>query len=43
MSVALVWVENGNVDEETGVISVPAAPVLVQGNGKTSRSVQYKL
>ena len=33
VSVALVWVENGNVDEETGVISVPAAPVLVQGNG----------
>ena len=33
VSVALVWVENGNVDEETGVISVPVAPVLVQGNG----------
>ena len=33
VSVALVWVENGNVDEETGVISVPAVPVLVQGNG----------
>ncbi|MEE0870011.1 MAG: hypothetical protein U0L52_01365 [Bacteroidaceae bacterium] len=33
MSVALVWVENGEVNEETGVISVPAAPVLVQGNG----------
>ena len=33
VSVALVWVENGDVDEETGVISVPAAPVLVQGNG----------
>ena len=33
VSVALVWVENGEVDEETGVISVPAAPVLVQGNG----------
>ena len=33
VSVALVWVENGNVDEETGVISVEAAPVLVQGNG----------
>ena len=33
VSVALVWVENGNVDEETGIISVPAAPVLVQGNG----------
>ena len=33
VSVALVWVENGNVDEETGVISVPAALVLVQGNG----------
>ena len=33
VNVALVWVENGNVDEETGVISVPAAPVLVQGNG----------
>ncbi len=33
VSVALVWVENGNVDEESGVISVPAALVLVQGNG----------
>ena len=33
VSVALVWVENGNVDEETGVISVPATPVLIQGNG----------
>ena len=33
VSVALVWVENGDVNEETGVISVPAAPVLVQGNG----------
>ena len=33
VNVALVWVENGNVDEETGVICVPAAPVLVQGNG----------
>ena len=33
VNVALVWVENGNVDEETGVISVPAAPVVVLGNG----------
>ena len=33
VSVALVWVENGNVDEESGVINVPASPVLVQGNG----------
>ena len=33
VNVALVWVENGNVDEETGIISVEAAPVLVQGNG----------
>ena len=33
VSVALVWVENGEVKEETGVISVEAAPVLVQGNG----------
>ena len=33
VSVALVWVENGNVDEETGIISVPAAPILIQGNG----------
>ena len=33
VSVALVWVENGDVDEETGVISVPVTPVLVQGNG----------
>ena len=32
VSVALVWVENGDVNEETGVISVEAAPVLVQGN-----------
>ena len=37
VSMALVWVENGNVDEETGVISVPAAPVLVQGNGGVLR------
>ena len=37
VSVVLVWVENGNVDEETGVISVPAAPVLVQGNGGVLR------
>ena len=33
VNVVLVWVENGDVDEETGVISVQAAPVLVQGNG----------
>ena len=33
VSVALVWVENGEVNEETGVISVSAAPVLIQGNG----------
>ena len=33
VSVALVWVENGEVNEETGVISVEAAPVLIQGNG----------
>ena len=33
ISVALVWVENGDVSEETGVISVEAAPVLIQGNG----------
>ena len=33
VSVALVWVENGNVDEDTGIISVEAAPVLIQGNG----------
>jgi hypothetical protein len=33
VNVALVWVENGNVDDEAGVISVSAAPVLVQGNG----------
>ena len=34
VSVALVWVENGEVNEETGVISVPAAPVLVQGTSQ---------
>ena len=33
VSVALVWVENGEVNEETGVISVPVVPVLVQGHG----------
>ena len=33
VNVALVWVENGDVNEEAGVLSVPAAPVLVQGNG----------
>jgi hypothetical protein len=33
VSVALVWVENGEVNEETGIISVETAPVLVQGYG----------
>ncbi len=33
VSVALVWVENGYTDVETGIISVPAAPVFIQGNG----------
>ena len=33
ISVALVWVENGDVSEETGVISAEATPVLIQGNG----------
>ena len=33
VNVVLVWVENGDVNEDTGVISVPAAPVLIQGNG----------
>ena len=33
VSVALVWVENGDTDVETGIISVEAAPVLIQGNG----------
>ena len=33
VSVALVWVENGDTDVETGIISVPVAPVLIQGNG----------
>ena len=33
VSVALVWVENGYADVETGIISVEAAPVLVQSNG----------
>ncbi len=33
VSVALVWVENGDTDVETGIISVKAVPVLVQGNG----------
>ena len=33
VSVALVWVENGNVDDETAIISVEVAPVFVQGNG----------
>ena len=33
VNVALVWVENGDVNEDAGVISVPAVPVLVQGNG----------
>ena len=33
ISVALVWVENGKVGEESGVISVEAAPVLIQANG----------
>ena len=33
VNVALVWVENGKVGEESGVISVEAAPVLIQANG----------
>ena len=33
VSVALVWVDNGEVNNEAGVISVEAAPVLIQGNG----------
>ena len=33
VSVALVWVENGEVSDESGVINVEAAPVLIQGNG----------
>ena len=33
VSVALVWVENGDTDVETGIISVEAAPVLIHGNG----------
>ncbi len=33
VSVALVWVENGDTDVEAGIISVEAAPVLIQGNG----------
>ena len=33
ISVALVWVENGKVGEESSVISVEAAPVLIQANG----------
>ena len=33
ISVALVWVENGKVGEESGVISVESAPALIQANG----------
>ena len=33
VSVALVWVENGEVNDDTGVISIEVAPVLIQGNG----------
>lgn len=33
VNVALVWVENSKVGEESGVISVEAAPVLIQANG----------
>ena len=33
MNVVLVWVENGDVNVDICVISVPTAPVLVQGNG----------
>ena len=33
VNVALVWVENGKVGEESGVISVESAPVLIQANG----------
>ena len=32
VSVTLVWMENGKTGEENGVISVEAAPVLIQGN-----------
>lgn len=33
VNVVLVWVENGDVNEDICIISVPTAPVLVQGNG----------
>ena len=33
VNVALVWVENGKVGEESGVISVEAVHVLIQANG----------
>ena len=33
VNVVLVWVENGDVNVDICVISVPTAPVLVQGNG----------
>ena len=32
VSVALVWVENGEVSDSTGVFSIEATPVLIHGN-----------
>ena len=32
VSIALVWVENGEVSDSTGVFSIEATPVLIHGN-----------
>ena len=35
ISVALVWIENGEVNDENAIINIEATPVLIQGNGGT--------
>ncbi len=35
INVALVWIENGEVNDENVIINIEATPVLIQGNGGT--------
>lgn len=37
LNVALVWIENGEVNDNSGTIIVKGTPVLIQGNGGTIR------
>ena len=32
---ALVWIENDEVNDENAIINIEATPVLIQGNGGT--------